>query len=180
MAKYRYRKQRLLTILLVAVLCLSLFAGRVTAATGCTASCCLSKQMSGHGHTILQIEDDIPCPCCSATASCTVEKNISPVTFAAVHHDGKRVVNPLFPNAQTKTDEHQETKNELASPIINPPTKIPIYITTLNLIRWSNRPLPHNQSVGTWYPTLTDSLKLRRMFYCLSLKRNMTGNHPGN
>ena len=136
MTRYRYKIQRVLTIALVAVLCMSLFAGRATAITGCTASCCSSKQMSGHGHMTVQIENDLPCPCCSAMDSCTVEKNISPVTYAAVHHDGKRAANPLFPKALTKAEERQETKNELASPIITkPPIKTPIYITTLNLIR---------------------------------------------
>ena len=135
MAKYRYKKQRFLKIALVMVLCLSLFSLRVTAATGCTASCCVGNPTDRHAHRVVQIMDDVPCPCCSTSVDCAVDKNVTPVTHAAIFKDGERSINPPFSGGSKTIEAPQNTTHALASPITVPPTKIPIYITTLNLIR---------------------------------------------
>ncbi len=135
MAKHRYKKQRVVKIALVMALCLSLFSGGITAATGCTASCCVGNSMDRHGHRIVQITDDAPCPCCSTSVDCAVDKNVSPVTHAAIFHDGERSINPPFSGGSKIIEAPQKTTQALAFPITDPPTKIPIYIATLNLIR---------------------------------------------
>ena len=135
MAKYRYKKQRFVKIALIMALCLSLFSGGVTAATGCTANCCVGNSMHRHAQRVVQITDDAPCPCCSTSVNCTIDQSVSPVTHAAIFHDGERSINPPFSGGSNRIEIPQKTTHALTSPITDPPTKIPIYIATLNLIR---------------------------------------------
>lgn len=134
MTRYRLKIQSVLTLVLITILCLSLSAGRVSAVTGCSASCCVGSQMDGHGHEMAQINDDLPCPCCSGAVACAAEKNVPPVTLGALHHDGKRAANPPFLSALTTADVQLETKSELSSAFTAPSAKVPIYIATLNLL----------------------------------------------
>ena len=130
----RLRNHKALSITLVAILCLSIFTGRVFAVPGCNASCCVGSQMAGHGHTVVQIVDDVPCPCCSTSVACNAEPSVSAVTFTATLHDGERYNYPLsFGKVGSK--ETQQEIGEFAFPSIEPPSKVPIYISTLTLIR---------------------------------------------
>jgi hypothetical protein len=134
MTRYRHKKQSVLPLVLITLLCLSLLAGKASAATGCSASCCVGSQMDGHGHTTAQIIGDFPCPCCSATVACATEKNFPPMTLGALHHDGKRAASPPVSGAPTTADVQLETNTDLSSAFTAPPVKVPIYIATLNLL----------------------------------------------
>ena len=135
MTRYRHKKYKALPIVLVVLLCLSFFVGRVFAVTGCNASCCVGDQMGRHGQSMVQVVDDVPCPCCSTSLACAVEKNFSPVTLAAILHDGERYSSTLFSGELAAVETHQKIKNGVSLRFTEPPTKIPIYIATLNLIR---------------------------------------------
>ena len=149
MTRYRHKKYKALPIVLVVLLCLSFFVGRVFAVTGCNASCCVGDQMGRHGQSMVQVVDDVPCPCCSTSArtgdrpsrtaccstslACAVEKNFSPVTLAAILHDGERYSSTLFSGELAAVETHQKIENGVSLRFTEPPTKIPIYIATLAL-----------------------------------------------
>lgn len=135
MTIYRFKKHKVISTVLVLILCFSVFTGRVFAVNGCNASCCVGNQMDEHGRSMVQIVDDFPCPCCSTSVACAVEKTISAMPLPAILHDGERYSSSLSSDEFAAVETHQKIENGVSLRFTEPPTKIPIYIATLNLIR---------------------------------------------
>lgn len=132
---YPHKKQRVVSVILIAALCLSLAAGHTAAVFGCTASCCTGNQLSGHAQMTAKIVVDLDCPCCSMSLACSNGKAVSNVSPAAVQKDGRPTATAVFVVAPAREGSEQDPQRHLASNYTDPLKKIPLYIANLNLIR---------------------------------------------
>jgi hypothetical protein len=83
---------------------------------------------------MVKFVDDVPCPCCSTSVTCNAEPGLPAVPFTAILHDSERYSELVSFGNFTSREIHKDT-TEFALPSTEPPSKIPLYISNLNLIR---------------------------------------------